>query len=41
LLAADALTQHTAASKLFTEVNVLDSAEQLEQQLAARRKQKD
>ena len=38
LLAADALTNHTAASKLFVEVNVLESAEQLEQQLAARRK---
>lgn len=41
LLAADALTNHTAASKLFTEVNLLDSAEQLEQQLAARRKKKE
>jgi hypothetical protein len=38
LLAADALTHHTAASKLFVEVKLLENAEQFEQMQLAHRK---
>jgi hypothetical protein len=38
LLAADALTHHTAASKLFVEIKLLENAEQFEQMQLAHRK---